>query len=556
MNILIVDDNATNCKALSMLLQKVGYDTLIANNGPDAIELFRQHSIDLILMDVMMPGMDGYETTRRIKALGSDKFVPVIFVTAVTDTDALVRCIEAGGDDFLTKPYNAHILRAKITAMQRISELHRTLRWQKKELGQHKQRLHREIDIASSLYSKILHRGNLDSLPINYWLSPQSFFCGDILLAARTPTGRTRIMLGDFTGHGLPAALGAIPVSQTFYHMTEKSVALEEVIAEVNNHLLDVLPLDMFCAAVFLELDPANNQMQTWNGGMPPIYVKHGDKGIDQRIESRCPALGIVDTERLDTSLLEVDLTADSTIYLLSDGLTDLKNAAGEKLGAAAVEHLIGEKKGDGSNIEYIRSEALSHWDPARIHDDVSLVEITVCDQRDEARCQGSQPPTFWGIDLHLDSDTLKASNPVPLLLDFALTLRNDHTHRQQLYTVISELFSNALDHGLLELDSSMKDGPEGFVEYFQERTRRLNDLTEGWVYISLSHCQCANNGRLAVTVKDSGKGFDVAQVKQDIASNQGYKGRGLQLVENLCESFTFNDEGNCVTANFHWQRD
>ncbi|MDH4133410.1 MAG: response regulator, partial [Gammaproteobacteria bacterium] len=125
---LVVDDDPTNRIFLRALLEKEGYQVIVAEHGAQAIECFRTEVPEIIFMDVMMPVMNGYEATRRIKALAGDYFIPVIFLTALTDDEALARCIEAGGDDFLTKPYKQATLQSKIAAMRRIAVLQRSLR--------------------------------------------------------------------------------------------------------------------------------------------------------------------------------------------------------------------------------------------------------------------------------------------------------------------------------------------------------------------------------------------------------------------------------------------
>jgi len=105
-------------------------------------------------MDVMMPVMDGYDATRRIKTLAGSHFVPVIFLTALTDEAALARCIEAGGDDFLTKPYNRVILQSKISALLRLRELYWVREKQRDEIQLHHQRLQQEQTLAERIFSK------------------------------------------------------------------------------------------------------------------------------------------------------------------------------------------------------------------------------------------------------------------------------------------------------------------------------------------------------------------------------------------------------------------
>lgn len=128
---LIVDDEATNRMILQTCLANHGYKIIVAENGQQAIDKFVQESPDIVFMDVMMPIMDGYEATRKIKKISGENFIPVIFLTAITVEEELAQCVAAGGDDFLIKPFSLVLLKARLDAMERIRDLHRTVQTQK-----------------------------------------------------------------------------------------------------------------------------------------------------------------------------------------------------------------------------------------------------------------------------------------------------------------------------------------------------------------------------------------------------------------------------------------
>ena len=117
LSILIAEDNAADRMLLSTIVSRQGHRVLTASNGLEAVALFEQERPQLVLMDALMPVMDGFEAARRIKQQAGEALVPIIFLTSLTEGEALVRCLEAGGDDFLAKPYNRVILEAKIGAI-------------------------------------------------------------------------------------------------------------------------------------------------------------------------------------------------------------------------------------------------------------------------------------------------------------------------------------------------------------------------------------------------------------------------------------------------------
>ncbi|MDX1598462.1 MAG: response regulator, partial [Marinobacter sp.] len=210
LQILIADDSDSDRLILKTLLRRLGHDVLDAANGVEAVELFRHASPQLVFLDAMMPQMDGMEAARKIKALAGERLVPLIFLTSLTNADALVSCLEAGGDDFLTKPYNRVIIEAKINAFNRMRLMHETISQHRDLIHEHNRKLTEEQHTAKRVFDNIAHTGCLDADSIRYHVSPLSIFNGDILFACPSPAGGIQILIGDFTGHGLPAAVGAM----------------------------------------------------------------------------------------------------------------------------------------------------------------------------------------------------------------------------------------------------------------------------------------------------------------------------------------------------------
>ena len=122
MNILLIDDTKTDQLIMKTYLSKMGHEITLGNNGRQAVELFKEVQPDLVIMDVVMPEMDGYEAAQKIRQI-SDEWIPVIFLSARMDPEDIIKGIDSGGDDYLIKPVNHRVLEAKMKAMQRISEM-------------------------------------------------------------------------------------------------------------------------------------------------------------------------------------------------------------------------------------------------------------------------------------------------------------------------------------------------------------------------------------------------------------------------------------------------
>jgi CheY-like chemotaxis protein len=561
--VLVVEDDLPNRFILQAILQKEGYEVIHAENGQEAVELFQRDRPDLVLMDIKMPVMDGYEATKRIKAMSGDVFVPVIFLTATSEKDGLVKCVESGGDDFLTKPYNPVLLQARIDALMRIRDLYSTVHRQRDELAQHQKRLDRERMLAKRLFTNIVNNGSLDRSNIKYMLSPMSLFSGDILLAAPKPSGGLHAMLGDFTGHGLAAATGALPVSSIFYGMTAKGYSIGEIVAEINIKLRTILPIDMFLAACVVDMDHVTHKLSVWNGGIPVAAIYGArEKEIVRRIHSRHLPLGIVDDDTFNRRVDVIDMREGDRLYICSDGLTEAQNPHGEMFGIGRLEALFEANREPENLFEEIRSSLADFQAGMKQQDDVTLLEIAyeqdvledTVGWTEAAQGHNVVPPATWSLNLQLGADIIRHLDPLPVILQSMADLQGFRGQRQYLHTVFSELYTNALDHGVLGLNSLRKKTAEGFAEYYRERETRLANLKQGFINFRISHAPHETGGELVIRLEDSGPGFDFNSSTPALDENRGNSGRGIQLLRSMCQRVTYFGEGNIVEVVYRWR--
>ncbi|HEY7494574.1 MAG TPA: fused response regulator/phosphatase [Candidatus Tectomicrobia bacterium] len=559
LRILIVDDDATNRLILSAMLARDGHTVLMAADGQEAIEVFTREQPDLVLLDVVMPNVDGYEVARYIKAHTGERFVPVVFLTALHDETALLQCVAAGGDDFLTKPYRRTILQAKLRAMERTRALYTTLQVQKDELVYHHTRLQREQDIAQEVFDRVVHRKWLEAPHIRYLLSPMALFNGDMLLAAPPPSGGLHVMLGDFTGHGLPAAIGAMPVSDIFYDMTAKGYAIGDIVAAINQKLKAILPTGVFCAACLLAFDAAYRTLAVWNGGLPEVFLYEGRTRQLRRLASQHLPLGIVGNVRFDRSIELLEVSPEDRVYAYTDGVIEARNTDDEMFGQQRLETAVVQAQHSDTAFEGIRDGLLAFRAGEQQSDDLTLIEI-VCDASlaNNGRVQvpihqASKLPTAWQITLELSADILRTVDPLPQIMQMLTEFQGFDAHREALYIVLAELFTNALEHGLLGLDSTLKHTPQGFSAYYTMREQRLAILDEGWIKVAVTHMPQETGGKLVLRVEDSGPGFDYQRQALHLPHNTTRSGRGLPLVRSLCQELVYHGTGNCVEAIYVW---
>lgn len=561
MKVLIVDDDITNRMVLNAMLLKDGHEICEAENGQQAIEAYDNENPDLVLMDVMMPVVDGYTATKTIKEKSKDNFIPVIFLTAMTDDDALVKCVESGGDDFLTKPYNRVILQAKIKALDRIRKLYEQNAEQKNVLSEYYDRTERDQKVAEKIYANLMGRSEYDSRIIEYIHEPADNFNGDLVLSLRKPGGGINLLIGDFTGHGLGAAIGALPAAEVFLGMTSKGFSIHEIVIEINSRLKKLLPTGMFLAAVLVDVDTKEQRVSIWNGGLPEMYVFSKDVNkITDKVESSSLPLGIVDSKDLSVSETVLKLKTGDSIIIHSDGVIETDNVAGEFYGSYRFESLIESSIPKGTFIEDVMSSVLQFRGEEQQKDDLTVVQFKfdwdlLSDSESTEFISGRyKPSSTWNFKFELEYDTLKHTDPIPLVVQFITEIQGVETHKGNLFTIISELIVNSLDHGILELDSSMKSTPDGFSEYYHQRELRLNNLTEGWIKIEICNKPSSSGGEIQIKISDSGKGFDYNELIKSKDVLKRNSGRGLELISKLSSKVNYVDEKNLLEVIYKWE--
>ena len=326
MRVFIVDDDPANVRLLESLLTLEGHDCYSAANGREAIEKISAIDPDIVLLDVQMPELDGYETAEHIKSrIHNGRFIPILFLTALTDDAALARCLECGGDDFLSKPYSRVILRSKIRALERVHKLNRQINSQAAELRTQRAQLEKDLDIARGVMAKIARADKIDSSCLSYRVESIERFCGDLVIANRTPTGGLMAFLGDFTGHGLPAAVCALPVTSTFYTMSAKGFSIGEIAVEINEKLKRMLTTGLFCAGCLIEIDATRSTLTIWNGGLPDVLVLDQHGRVRHRARSQHLALGVVEAKRDYRRVDRVEIEAGMQVVAISDGVTEAR---------------------------------------------------------------------------------------------------------------------------------------------------------------------------------------------------------------------------------------
>lgn len=555
MKILIVEENPDDLSLARRELEAVGHEVTGAANGTLAMRLYQEASPDVVITDIYVPGMDGFALTRAVQQLAAPRWQPVIFLTACRDDDLQVKALQVGADAFIIKPVVAEVLEAKLHVIQRLLAMQRQAEERAYELECYYVAEEEDKRMARQLIERMVSAEKLDDPAISHWISPAAAFCGDLVAAARTPSGTLHVLLADGTGHGLAASINVLPILSPFYRMTEKGFEIDAIVREINIRTRQSLPTERFVAATMASIDFKGGVVRVWNGGNPEPFMLDPTGRVDRIFSRSQVPLGVLPDSGFDAGIESHAFGGHSQLVLYSDGLIEAEDAGGQPFGYDRLaEIFVGNPP--GQRLAAVIEAVKAHLGNAAAHDDISALLVD-CDHRMDAYPQRSAPMrqvagqtgNRWNFRLRIGAREIRHIDLVPLLLGVIGEFESIRGNTGRLFVVLSELFNNALDHGLLGLDSSLKLGQDGMEQYLAERDRRLAVLDSGEFEISLEELDENGEPWLRVGCRDSGPGFDHAAVISGIAMEGEMPfGRGIPLVLSMCDSLEFNEAGNAVT--------
>ncbi len=561
MKILIADRLPVDAQPLAEVALSLGHRPIMAVDGESALAAFQAETPDLVFMDIGMPGLDGVTAVQKIRALAAGRWTPVIFYSASDRMQDIVGGLEAGGDDYLLKPASTPLLAAKINSYARQIALQGEVRGYAAELARWRADSEEQIRLGAHVMARLTDAAGLRDPMLRHFNLPAETFSGDLLCAARAPGDVLNVLLADAAGHGLAAALSAMPLTQAFYSMTAKGFPLPSIAEELNRKLKAILPADRFVAATLASVDVRNQTVEVWNGGNPDALFMNTRGDVPMRWSSRHPPLGIL-PEQLFSGVTEtVVFHEPGDLVLSSDGLTEAENRAGQRLGIDGVIRYLSCSHESDARFKCLHNGVAAHLEGQPARDDISGLMISVpIDRRrqlrfDTPRMISQSQFAEWRLALSYNAQELRYIDVVPAVLGLATQVQALKEHQGGLFLVLSELFNNALDHGLLGLDSVTKSWIGGFELYLQQRAERLGKLEQGRIDLSFLLHQDEARAVLDITLQDSGPGFDYSRNLPDQGelseANEQVYGRGIALVKSLCDQVVFSGTGNKVWCRY-----
>ena len=561
--VLVADQSDSDRQLLAAILEIEGHQVISAADGSRAVAAYRQQRPRIVMLGKLPPELDGRETARQIKAIAGENFVSIVFLSSPENSGELEGYVEAGGNDFLFKPYDHKILRAKFAALERQHHTHQTMLQQRDQIARLNAYLLHEQAAAKAVMDRVVHTGSLDSPNIKYLVSPLAVFNGDVLLAGYNPAGDLLVFVGDFTGHGLTAGIGAMPLAEVFYTMTEKGFSVGEIMREANSKLASILPPGYFCCATLARICYAKGTLEYWSGGLPAGYLLRNEPRMAQSLPSDHLPLGILEPDKFSAKTEMLDFQPADQLLLYTDGLLEARGADGEMFGVQRLERLLTTSGPLDRLFEEIRDASRKQLGTAARDDDVTLISVAMFAPARQVLAPIDDVllvpcvPQQWRFVYELGPESLQCFNPLPLMHQIIKEVPELSEAAGQISSVLAEAYSNALEHGVLGLASVDKQDASSFAGYYMERDRALRELTGGFIRFELDCESSLTNGHLSIRVIDSGPGFDHRarfSAVEDGSYAGNYHGRGLPLLKRMCDSVHYLGAGNILEMVLRWE--
>ena len=369
--ILLVDDVKDNITILIETL-KDDYRLGFALNGPDALKYAQTKLPDLILLDIMMPDMDGYEVCRRLKADPATCDIPVLFITALDQIEYKTDAFEVGAVDYITKPFQLLEIKARV-------KTHLTLKLASQALAAQRDRLQQSLNLAKEVQQSLLPKENPRFAGLD--IAGKSVYCdetgGDYYDFLDLGTEKIGVVVGDVSGHGIQSALLMTTVRGSLRQRIQTPDSLALMISDLNKQFhADVDHSGHFMTLFVCEIAPQNGCLRWVRAGHDPAMVYHIASDTFRELGGRGLPLGVAKDSRYQEGTCDIE---DQQILVIgTDGIWEAFDSAGNRFGKDKFKELIRSSAhlpADTMADRVIEAvQDFSH--PLKIEDDITLVIV------------------------------------------------------------------------------------------------------------------------------------------------------------------------------------
>jgi sigma-B regulation protein RsbU (phosphoserine phosphatase) len=383
--LLVVDDNEDNRYTLTLQLEIEGYQNIaVAENGEEALELLQKQEFDLVLLDVMMPKLDGYQVLERLKSEGRLHNIPVVMISALNEIASVVRCIVLGAEDYLPKPFDPVLLRARVGASLEKKRL-------RDEVRAHLTRVEEELESARELQMSMVPNifpPPCKERPIEIFamMEPAREVGGDLYDFFESADGNLCFLIGDVSGKGIPAALFMARTKNLVRLITRlarggdgTALAPSDIIAMVNQELCQDNAGLMFVTLFFGMVRLDSGELQFCNAGHNPPY-RLRDTMVEQVPDIKGRPLGLRTDSRYET--ITLSMAPGDMLYLYSDGITEATDCNGALFSEQRLEAALSGASGAGTTavVDAVADAVKRFVGGAQQSDDITAMAMRFMD--------------------------------------------------------------------------------------------------------------------------------------------------------------------------------
>lgn len=381
--ILIVDDTPMNLMVLGNTLKNASYKIAFARNGEDALLYVEKNKPDLILLDIMMPDMDGYEVCKRLKNDNQTNQIPIIFITARSDLESIVKGFDIGASDYITKPFNSKEVQIRVENQLKIKLLTESLLEKNKVLNEKQEIINRDLEAAliiqRSLVSPPFTR--LHNIIVATCFLPGSKVGGDILNYILLDDRHVAFFILDVMGHGVASAMLSLLVSQLLikndysFLMENNHYLPPKVVLEKLDQEFPFERFERFFSIFYMVLDLTGGEIEYANAGHPMPMILRQNRSIEI-LENSGAIIGIGEIQTFQNC--KAFLKPNDKIFLFSDGILEETDHKGRFFGQERLQNQI--LKSMDQPIQHICDDIMDSIkqfnDNQKFKDDISLMGI------------------------------------------------------------------------------------------------------------------------------------------------------------------------------------
>jgi len=371
--ILVVDDQSQNIELLEAHLVPQGYEIVKAENGVEALEKLSANQIDLMLLDVMMPDMDGFEVVRRVRQDETHRLLPIILVTALRETEDRVKGIEAGCDDFISKPFDKIELLARVRSLLKVKFYNDLLNEKQQELDldfEQAALVQKTILTSKSVY------GLIEGLEIDIQYLPMNgSISGDYYNISPMENGIASILIADASGHGIQAALSTMQIDL----LNRESLSVQfpdQRMEHINRQLVERLSSKNFFTGFLAHVH--EDRLYYSSAGHPTQFLVRPSSGEIVPLKTRGSFIGVYDDFVYE--MKEERITKGDGLFLFTDGIYEEFNSKYVEWGENGLKSFLSSRMGELAGMpinqwgQMLLDEMNRFRGDALINDDITIV--------------------------------------------------------------------------------------------------------------------------------------------------------------------------------------